>query len=1282
MEDLSVAEAAEVLGTSPQTVRTLLRKGELRGHKRAWGAREVWVVDEDSVVAFLDEFGRLDGARRRPGAHPTPPVQTSAPPTAEPSAEPEAPHDLGWEDLSEPVEGELPGRARPLLLRPRVRAAAVLLVLGTPVLAAYVSARVMPTSLWYAELGQQDMFRSLVTQRLAIHLVVLAVASVFLGANLAASFVGSSTPRSTGRSVATSVVTVVVANLFAARAEDHWQLVALWRHRRPFGLADPVHGQDVAFFVFTLPLLLEVVQLVLSLVVVTTLLSVVVRVATGSVTLRPLRARTAARGHLGLLAGLFLLATSWRLHLETYLLELSQPTPGGRTFAGANYVDLAVRDPVIEVLVVLTAALGVLLLLTPVVRIRVRPRARPWLGAVAGVVVAITALATTVLPAVVQRYVVDPNPLLSEQQHLADSITATRAALGLSGIQTEAYEPDPSPDAADYAATRRRLDRVATWDNYILGARMRELVADPPYFRPDEPALDVRTVDGEPQLTVVGARELDPSSEDDSTGSWENDRLAYTHGLGLVRMSASAVDERRQPRVLDAGSGVKEPRLYFGNLAGVEQPTEDEGPGHGGGAGALALLTPVLDPRIADPGWVLADTRRPEVDFPPTSPRAEGPYHYEGSGGIALSDWKRKLVFALALGSKELLLSDDLTPASRLLMHRDVHERLEVLAPFLTWEESASPVQSGGRVVYLAHGMTTSGSFPYAEAVPLGDGSVNYVRGSVVATVDAFDGTVSMYVADPEDPLIRAWQDVFPSLLRPLSELPDPLHRQLRYPTALFEAQATAYERFHDTDASVFASESDVWSRPLALSGPIDVAGDVDFDEDDEDDLRLRLETGTVYTVPAGEQSPRLVRQTYFSPARGQNLVASLSGWIGEDGRPRLGSRLLTRDPVNLGPAQVSRLVFAQPRVRNLLGLRNLEIRDLTASSLSSVLLGRPRILLTPQGVLQLQSLYEGSRGAGAARLLGVTAYLNGNAGLGPDIQSALRQALNQPPLVQVLTPPAPVLVGRPVEVGFSVQNARRVTVRVTPSQGPPFVDRIRATDGEDSTTWYPRAPGRARITVVVDGLDGTRSRASGQVDVLGPPPTLRVVSAPGEAVVGEPYRLAFDLGHASSARARVSTDEGVVLDRRYDRTAGTRELIWTPTATGEAVVTLRAYGTDSRATSRRIRLEVVATDAVSPPTVTFAVMPTRFVVGRPARFTVAASDCTTGTVRARAPDGTTSTWNFACPASEAVITWIPTAPGKHLLTASARGRDATVRTQLEVTVLQRRSASVDGGTP
>ena len=1073
-----MAEAAEVLGTSPQTIRTMLRTGELRGSQRAWGSRFVWEVDRDSVVALLDEFGKFNGRRRKPRpARDDPPRTAIAPGPAPAEAVPEAmeptdtsrhidtaPKTSGSQDADfmqwSPAEPQRPRSSedhRRLLLRPRFRALTIVVLLGLPALCAYAVARVMPTALWYAEVDQQEAFRTQLTAQFALHAFVLVLTCAVIGANFAASFLGSQTPRSRSRTIATAAATLGISNIFATQAASHWQIVALWLQREPFGVEDPIHGKDVSFFVFALPLHLELNHLLMWLIGVAALCAGVVRILTGELTLKPLSASLGTRYHVGVLLGLLLLTVAWRLHLERYLLELAQPEPGSRAFAGANYVDITVRYPLLQGLEAIGVVVGLLLLLSPLLRVQVRPRARPALAATAGLLVTAVALTTTVAPGLVQRYVVDPNPLLSEQEPLDSSIAATRQGLGLGDVTVGEYQPDETLQPADYAETRQRLDRVATWDTFVLEARMRELVADPPYYRPDAPTLDVRNVDGSPQLTVVSARELDLDSDILTSGNWSNERLAYTHGLGLVRISATDVDAGRQPRVLDPGGNVRQPRLYYGNLDAGSEPgsTDEDDTGHAEGQG-LHLLTPVLNDRIADPAWALANTGRAEVDFPATSTRSSAPYHYDGSGGIALSDWSRRLVFALALGSKELVLSDDISPSSRLLMHRDVGDRVELLAPFVSWDVP-SPVQTRGGVVYLAQGTTTSDMFPYAERVDLKGESVNYARSSVVATVNAFSGDVSMYVTDPAEPLIRAWQSLYPTLLRPLEEMPADLRSQLRYPTSLFEAQASAYERFHDTDPSAFASESDSWVRPLALSGPIEVAGDVDFDEDDEDDLRFRLETSTIYSIPPGEDSARLVRQTYFSPSRGQNLVASLSAWVDQDGHAHLESKRLSRDSVTLGPAQVSRLVFAQPRVRNLLGLRNLEIRDLQASSLDSVLLGRPRILLTPQGVIQLQSLYEGSRGAGAARLLGVTAFLNGRAGLGTDIQSAVRQALNRPPRVRVLPTTTPVLVGRPVPVSFHVQNARREVVSIRTVSGQRYVRRPRVVDGRGTITWVPR---------------------------------------------------------------------------------------------------------------------------------------------------------------------------------------------------------------------------------
>ena len=247
--------------------------------------------------------------------------------------------------------------------------------------------------------------------------------------------------------------------------------------------------------------------------------------------------------------------------------------------------------------------------------------------------------------------------------------------------------------------------------------------------------------------------------------------------------------------------------------------------------------------------------------------------------------------------------------------------------------------------------------------------------------------------------------------------MPASLRDRLRYPADLFEAQATAYERFHTTRPDVFASGSDVWSPPTSLSGSVDVAGDIQFDEDDEDDLRHPARPEYKLSAPPGQTRPRLVLSTNYSPRRGQNLVASLDGWVDERGRAHLASRILPRDPITLGPAQVSRLVFSTPRVSNLLGLTNLELRDLDKSSIDTVSLGKPHLVFLPRGIVQIQSLYKGASGPGVSRIIGVTAFLNGRAGVGSDIEDAVRQALHEPPRVDVLRPRGRPVVGTPVEL-------------------------------------------------------------------------------------------------------------------------------------------------------------------------------------------------------------------------------------------------------------------------
>jgi excisionase family DNA binding protein len=1210
-DDLTVAEAADALGTSPQTVRRLLRDGELRGRRQPWGSRFVWVPSRKGVCEFLLQHGRLDGRRRGRAA-------TGALRAVPDITAPRAP--------ASPRQG--PPHARPIrrpwFLRPRGRATVVVVVLGLPLLVVYASAQILPGALWFDELGQLDVFRRIAAAKAELWLGVGATAAPLLALNLFVALSRAGVART--RSVALAVVaaSLVGGTSIASSAARHWQTFLLWRHRQPFGVVDPMSGKDVGFFVFSLPFQLEASRLLLWLIAIAVAAAVLVYRERGALTLRPLRATYEAQAHLAVLAAAFLLVVAWRFRLERYVLELGQPSStGGGSFAGAGYVDVHVRSPGLAALSILCVLSALACVVAP--RVARAPRRAALLIGVpaAGLLVALVSFGSW-LPALVQRFAVDPNPLLSERPFMERSIAATRSGLGLDGIEVHPYSPAGRLSAADVSRARSRLADVQVWDRRVLEARMRDLVTATPFYRPEKPTVDTVRVAGRRRVTVGSARELDRRRAGGNGRSWANDRLAYTHGLGLPRFSATDIGRTGQPRLLDAGLGTGQPRIYFGDL-----PPKS-------------------------PGWVLVNTRRPEVDVP----GAGRGYHYTGPAGIPLSSGIERAVFALALRSKNLLISHDVTRQTRILLHRDVRDRLATLAPFIHWDAHPAPLAVDGRIVYVVDGYTTSASYPYAARVALGRASVSYARSSVRATVDAFSGKVELYLTDETDPIARAWAEAFPSLFHRPGAMPAWLRERARYPIDLFKAQATAYERFHTTRANVFASGSDVWSPPTSLSGSIEVAGDIRFDGDDEDDLRRPLRPDYKLSPPPGQATPRLVLSTNYSPRRGQNLVASLDGWVDDRGRAHLASRILPGDRITLGPAQVSRLVFSTPRVSELLGLRNLELRDLDRSSLDTVSLGRPHLLYLPRGIVQIQSLYKGASGPGVSRMIGVTAFLNGRAGVGSDVEDAVRQALHEPPGVDVLKPRGRPVVGTPVELLFRVQNARREVMTITSPAGRQ--DSRRSIEaGLGSVAWVPTAPGRVRVRVAVEGMDGSRATGSTAFRVLSPGPVVRLTRAPARGRVGRAVRFSFKVADALSEVAEVSTRDGT-FTRRYRIRKGTGFVEWTPANAGPAELRIRVRGREGQTASDSVRLTVAPGPRVVAPAVTQLEVPDRATVGHESEIAFRTAGSRAVVARIAGDDGEARVWRFARPAGRVAFAWTPTRPGSYRLTVSARSSAGT----------------------
>jgi uncharacterized membrane protein (UPF0182 family) len=352
----------------------------------------------------------------------------------------------------------------------------------------------------------------------------------------------------------------------------------------------------------------------------------------------------------------------------------------------------------------------------------------------------------------------------------------------------------------------------------------------------------------------------------------------------------------------------------------------------------------------------------------------------------------RRALFALRFGDLNLLLSETLGAHPRILLHRDVGERLRSLAPFVHFERRPEVIVVDGRIMFLAHGYTTSDSYPYAARIrALGGTELNYLRASVVATVDAFSGAVTMYPTDTDDPIMGAWQAAFPTLFTPVERMPADVRTHLRYPRELFDAQARIWASYHIKNVDDFYTKADAWKRPADVSGPIQ-----------------RL--GNLRNGPAGGQAPKLrpdyvlarlpdqrgeqfMLTTMFTPYSEENLSGYLTGAVDALGRPSLTQLSLPRSRRVLGPSQVTRQILASPGVSGRLRLLNQETTDLGDRSVNIVEISDPRVVPIGDSFLYVQTIYVSARGSGAARLRLVTVFLNGRVGYGKSLDDALRSA-------------------------------------------------------------------------------------------------------------------------------------------------------------------------------------------------------------------------------------------------------------------------------------------------
>jgi uncharacterized protein len=637
-----------------------------------------------------------------------------------------------------------------------------------------------------------------------------------------------------------------------------------------WGLADPVHGRDASFYVFVYPVLNRLQMLAGVLVFWTLLLAGIAYVATGSArwTDAGPSVTPGARRHLGVLIAGLLLVFAWGLWLDRYELLMSGHGVGG----ALGYTDVHARIPARMLLAALAAIAA-----ASVAYGAWHAAVRPPLLAVGLLIVGFVG-GQMIYPSVLQNLRVEPDEFAREAPYIEQNLAFTRHAYALTDLQRE---PLPFRSGVEVApdAVAARLGGVPLWDTRPLLQTYRALQAPfRPYFDFVSVHYDRYGPPGEAEQVAIAVRELDVSRLTEVAQTWQNVHLNYVRGEGAVVTPVSQ---------MTAGG---EPRYFVSDLDPLR-------------------IAPDAPPALmmTEPGVYFSELTRGYVILNPgTQPLAAGSPH---PIGVTLGSWWRKLAFAWAFQSRNLLLSGELTPESSIVYRRLVRERAEAVAPFLQFNAGERggpyPVIFEGRVVWILDAYTSSTHFPLAPPVRFGDRAVRYVRNSVKVTVDGVSGEVRLYVVDPEDPVLRTYARVFPELFLPITEMPPELRRHLRFPAPLFALQAAVLQEYHLRDARAFYNRDDVWQIPTETYRDRPVTYEPYY---------------AMLPLPGAEEREFLLTMPFVAAGR-QNMTAML---IARNDPPYYGEQILfelPRDELIAGPQQVESLIDQDPAISEQLAL-------------------------------------------------------------------------------------------------------------------------------------------------------------------------------------------------------------------------------------------------------------------------------------------------------------------------------------------------------------------------
>jgi hypothetical protein len=725
------------------------------------------------------------------------------------------------------------------------------------------------------------------------------------------------------------IASVIIALFIGSGASHAWELYLKFINAVPFGSNDPLFGKDIGFYVFQLPFYRAIYQSALTILFFSFVGSAFVYFINLQCVFdgRRLFITQQARAHLLLLFGMVVASLFFMFKFHLYAQVIAQ----GALVNGAGYSQIKTGIPVLTAMSFLSLVAGALVWAT-IFRKTLRLLAATTVIFIACLVLGFFATQT------VQKFVVGPDELNKEAPYIGWSITNTRAAYGLDKIDSRHFVPEGNLSAESLKNNEQTINNIRLWDQAPLLTTYSQLQEIRTYYDFIDVDNDRYLINGQYRQVMLSPRELMPSAL--PSRIWINEHLTYTHGYGLCLGPVNSVTAEGLPdffikNIPPASTiplEVKRPQIYYGE---------------------------------SDAGYAIVNTGAKEFDYPSGNDNVYTVYN--GKGGIRIGGFLKKTLFSLRFQELKILLRSDISPESKILYNRQIIDRIKKAVPFLRYDNDPYMIiTTDGRLVWMIDGYTTTQNYPYSAAV---NDMGNYIRNSVKAIIDAYDGTIEFYIADPTDPIIKTYAKAFNTVFKPLSTMPLDLRNHMRYPQTLFTIQAKVYSIYHMDDPQVYYNKEDVWRIPDSYSegqsGPMSPYYTI---------MKL-AEVGT---------KEEFILMVPFCPSKKENMIAWLAARC--DG-PEYGKLLVFDFPKQklvYGPSQIESRINQDPEISKQLTLWN--------QGGSRVIRGSLLVIPVDQSLIYVQPLYLASQSGGVPELKRVIVAFENNIAMEPTLEKSLMQ--------------------------------------------------------------------------------------------------------------------------------------------------------------------------------------------------------------------------------------------------------------------------------------------------